>query len=87
VAGLQVLGDAGVRSLRCRSIGESEGIRVEASVQSEDKETFPPMGSVPLMPMVELLNALGAAVQIDDLFCFWIMYEDAGADRGSTGAP
>jgi hypothetical protein len=39
------------------------------------------------MPMNELLNALGARVQIDPLFCFWIRYEDPTADCGSKGAP
>ena len=35
-------------------------------------ETFPLIGSVPLIPMNELLNALGAGPQSAELFCFWI---------------
>jgi hypothetical protein len=37
--------------------------------------------------MVELVNALGAALHIGDWFCFWIKYEAPTADRGSNGAP
>ena len=48
---------------------------------------LPPIGSVPLMPMIDWLNALGAAPHIADLFCFWIKYEAETADRGSNGAP
>jgi hypothetical protein len=39
------------------------------------------------MPMVELVNALGARVQSGALFCFWIKYEAETADNGSSGAP
>src|SRR5258708_30202910 len=39
------------------------------------------------MPINELLNALGARVEIDPLFCLWIRYEDPTADRGSKAAP
>ena len=39
------------------------------------------------MPMIDWLNALGAAPHIADLFCFWIKYEAETADRGSNGAP
>jgi hypothetical protein len=35
-------------------------------------ETFPPIGSVPLMPMNELESALGAGPNSAKLFCFWI---------------
>ena len=37
--------------------------------------------------MVELLNALGARLHSDPLFCFWIRYEAPTADRVSNGAP
>src|SRR4029077_8720814 len=55
--------------------------------RAKTTEVSPPISRVPLMPMVELLIALGAAVQIDPVFCFWMMYEDPGADRGSPAAP
>ena len=45
------------------------------------------MGSIPLIPMVEFVNALGARVQSGELFCFWIKYEAETADSGSSGAP
>src|SRR5712672_1489085 len=55
--------------------------------RAKTTETFPPIGSVPLIPMNELDSALGARVQSDPLFCFWIRYELPTADRGSHGAP
>src|SRR6266446_2889210 len=55
--------------------------------RAKTTETFPPIGSVPLIPMNELVNALGARLQSGDLFCFWIKYEAPTADRGSHGAP
>jgi hypothetical protein len=51
------------------------------------REIFPPIGSVPLIPIVDVLNALGARVHRDDLFIFSIRYEAPGALRGSSGAP
>src|SRR6266446_5998189 len=65
----------------CREYGSKPASR------SNTTETFPPIGSIPLMPMNELLNALGARVQIDPLFCFWIRYELPTADFGSKAAP
>jgi hypothetical protein len=65
----------------CREYGSKPASR------SNTTEKLPPIGSVPLMPMNELLNALGARVQSDPLFCFWIRYEDPTADFGSNGAP
>src|ERR1700757_17531 len=65
----------------CREYGSKPASR------SNTTEKLPPMGSVPLIPMVELLKALGARVHIDPLFCFWIRYEDPTADRKSKGAP
>src|SRR5205085_11758442 len=41
VGGCKVLGDAGVRSNRPRSIGESQGIGVEPGVQSKDNRDVP----------------------------------------------
>jgi hypothetical protein len=38
--------------------------------RAKTKEVFPPIGSVPLMPMVELVNALGARLHIGDRFIF-----------------
>src|SRR6266478_1945968 len=55
--------------------------------RAKTTETFPPIGSVPLIPMKELVNALGAGPQSAELFCFWIKYEAATADRGSHRAP
>src|SRR5258707_3158848 len=55
--------------------------------RAKTTETFPPIGSVPLTPMNELVNALGAGPQSAKLFCFWIKYERPTADRGSHGAP
>src|SRR6266446_6894609 len=55
--------------------------------RAKTTETFPPIGSVPLIPMNELVNALGAGPQSAKLFCFWIKYEPPTADRGSHGAP
>ena len=49
--------------------------------RAKTTETFPPIGSVPLIPMNELVNALGAGPQSAELFCFWIKYE--AADSGS----
>src|SRR6266478_2097051 len=65
----------------CREYGSKPASR------SNTKESSPPIGSIPLMPMHELLNALGARVQIDPLFCFWIRYELPTADFGSKAAP
>ena len=55
--------------------------------RAKTTETFPPIGSVPLIPMNELVNALGAGPHSAELFCFWIKYEAPTADRGSHGAP
>ncbi len=55
--------------------------------RAKTKEVSQPIGAVPLIPMVELVNALGAAPHIGDRFCFWIKYEAPAADRGSNGAP
>src|SRR6202008_2470622 len=65
----------------CREYGSKPASR------SNTTEKLPPIGSVPLLPMNELLNALGARVQSDPLFCFWIRYELPTADFGSKGAP
>jgi len=61
------------------------GSKPASRAKTTDK--FPPIGSVPLIPMNELVNALGARLQSGDLFCFWIKYEAPTADRGSHGAP
>src|SRR5271163_3151317 len=45
------------------------------------------IGSFPLMPMNELLSALGAGLHSAALFCFWIRYEAATAERVSNGTP
>jgi hypothetical protein len=59
-----------------------QGIRVKAGIEIKYK------GQVPADRLEnELLNALGARVQSDRLFCFWIRYEDPTADFGSKGAP
>jgi hypothetical protein len=55
--------------------------------RSKTTEKLPPIGSVPFMPMNELLNPLAARVQSDPWFCFWIRYEEVTADYGSKGAP
>src|ERR1700758_788841 len=65
----------------CREYGSKPASR------SNTTEKFPPIGSVPLTPMNELLNPFAARVQSDPWFCFWIRYEDVTADRGSKAAP
>jgi hypothetical protein len=40
--------------------------------QSNTKEKSPPIGSVPLTPMLDWLIALGATPHIGDLFIFWM---------------
>ena len=51
------------------------------------KEKLPPIGSVPLIPIVDWLNALGARPHNGDLFILRILYEAPPADCGSNGAP
>src|SRR3981189_771148 len=55
--------------------------------RAKTTETFPPIGSVPLIPINELDSAWVARVKSDPLFFFWIRYELPTADRGSHGAP
>jgi len=63
-----------------------EGIRVEPGVQSKATETFPPIGSVPLIPMDELDSAWVQGPQ-RPVVLFLDKYEPPTADRGSHGAP
>src|SRR6202048_5562961 len=81
---------SGVPALKAAAPGPLENLKEYGSKpasRAKTTEKFPPIGSVHLMPMVELLNALGARLQSGDLFCFWIKYEAPTADRGSNGAP
>src|SRR5260370_42360564 len=81
---------SGTPAFQAAAPGPLENLREYGSKpasRAKTKEKFPPIGSVPLIPMVELLNALGARFQIADLFCFWSRYEAPTEDRGSDGAP
>ena len=55
----------------------------EAGVQSKTKDVFPPIGSVPLMPMNELVNPFGARSYRADRLYFCTRYADPGGLRDS----
>src|SRR5262249_47198471 len=50
-------------------------------------EKLPLIGSIPLTPMLDWLNPLGARPHSDDLLLLRILYETPEADSGSKGAP
>src|SRR3984893_8791794 len=81
---------SGVPAFQAIAPGPLENLKEYGSKpasRAKTKEKFTPIGSVPLIPMVELLNPLGARLQIADLFCFWSRYEAPTEERGSNGAP
>src|SRR3979411_1640702 len=71
-------------------LGPSENRREYGSKpasRAKTTETFPPLGSVPFIPVNEFGSGFGAGPHSAELFCFWIRYEAPTADRGSHGAP
>src|SRR5260370_17299163 len=81
---------SGVPAFHAAAPGPLENLKEYGSKpasRAKTKEKSPPIGSVPFMPMVELLNPLGARLQIAALFCPSTSYDAPTPEPRSNARP